>query len=45
MCSLPNIQAMDLEGLSQRRKKQMKKTEAKTMKIIIPDYLSLEKSI
>lgn len=45
MCSLPNMQARDLEELLQRRKKQMKKTEAKTVKIIIPDYLSLENSI
>jgi len=45
MCSLPNFQARDLEVLSQRRKKQKKKTEAKTVEIIIPEYESLEKSI
>jgi hypothetical protein len=45
MCSLPNIQARDIEELSQPQKKKMKKTEAKTVKIIIPDYLSVENSI
>lgn len=45
MCSLPNVQARDLEELSPRGKKQMKKTEAKTVKIVIPDYLSVENSI
>jgi hypothetical protein len=45
MCSLPNIQARDFEELLQRRKKQMNKTDAETVKIIIPDYPSLENSI
>jgi hypothetical protein len=38
MCSLPNIPARYLEELSQRRKKQMKKTEVETVKMIIADY-------
>lgn len=45
MCSLPNFQALDLEVLSQRRKKQKEKTEAKPVEIIIPEYESMEKSI
>jgi len=45
MCSLPNFQARNLEVFSQRRKKQKKKNEAKTVEIIIPEYESLEKSI
>jgi hypothetical protein len=45
MCSLPNIQARDLEELSQYREKQVKKSEDKTVKIIIPYYPSLENSI
>jgi hypothetical protein len=36
MCSLPNIQARDLEELLQPRKKQTKKTEAETIEIIVP---------
>jgi len=45
MCSLPNIPAWHLEELSQRRKKQMKKTEVKTVKTIITDYQPIENSI
>jgi hypothetical protein len=42
MCILPNPAARDLEELSQNRKKEMKKTEAKTVKIIISEYPLLE---
>lgn len=45
MCSLPNFQALDLEVLSQRRKKQKEKTEGKPVEIIMPEYESMEKSI
>jgi hypothetical protein len=44
MCILPNIQAQYLEELSERRKNR-KKTESETLKIIIPSYKSLENSI
>jgi hypothetical protein len=37
--------AWHLAELSQNRKKEMKKTEAQTVKIITPDYPSLENSI
>jgi hypothetical protein len=45
MCSLPNIPARHLEELSQRRKKQTKKTEVETVKMIITDYQPIENSI
>jgi hypothetical protein len=45
MCSLPNFSARDLEELSQRRQKQIKKIEAETVELFIPDCKSLESSI
>ncbi len=45
MCSLPNIQVRDPEELLPPIKKQVEKTEVKTVKIIIPYYPSLENSI
>jgi len=41
MCSLPNIQARDLEEFLQPRPKQPKKLEAETIEIIIPDTMIL----
>jgi hypothetical protein len=37
MCSLPNIQARDLEEFLQPRPKQTKKLEAETIEIIMSD--------
>ena len=46
MCSLPNIQAQDLEEFSQSRKKQIKKIETNTVEIVmIPKSQLLENSI
>jgi hypothetical protein len=41
MCSLPIIQARDLEEFLQPRTKQTKKPEAETIEIIIPDRIIL----
>jgi hypothetical protein len=45
MCILPNFTAQDLAEYEQNRKKETKKAEAKTVKIIIPDQPLLENSI
>jgi hypothetical protein len=45
MCSLPNLQAQNLEELTQCRRKQKKETEVKTVKIVMPSYQPLENSI
>lgn len=37
MCVLPNLPSRDLEELSQRRKSQIKKAEAKKLDIIVAD--------
>ena len=37
MCSLPNIQARDLEEFLQPRPKQTKKPESEMIEIIMPD--------
>jgi hypothetical protein len=42
MCILPNLLVRDLEELAKRRK-NMKKTEAETVKVIAPSCKSLEK--
>ena len=42
MCSLPNIQVRDPEEPLPHEKKQVEKTEAKTVKIIIPYYPTME---
>jgi hypothetical protein len=41
MCSLLNYQTRDLEELLQQRKKQMKKTDAETIEIIMPATILL----
>jgi hypothetical protein len=45
MCTLPNFEARDLERLGQNRKKRIKKAEAKTVEIIIPEQPFLENPI
>jgi len=41
MCSLPNIQARDLEEYLQPRKNQTKKSQAETIETIVPDKMVL----
>ena len=41
MCTLPNIQARDLEEFLQPRTKQTKKPEDETIEIIMPDTIEL----
>jgi len=45
MCILPSFTAQDLAECKQNRKEEIKKAEAKTVKIIIPDQQLLENSI
>jgi hypothetical protein len=45
MCILPNFAAQDLAERKQNRKEEIKKAEAKTVKIIIPEQPLLENSI
>jgi len=45
MCILPNFATRDLAELKQKRKKETKKAEAKTVEIIIPEHPLLENSI
>jgi hypothetical protein len=42
MCILPNFATRDLTELEQKRKKETKKAEAKTVEIIIPEQPLLE---
>jgi hypothetical protein len=42
MCILPNMQVWDLEELSKRRKKRVKKAEVKAVEIVVPDHPPLE---
>jgi hypothetical protein len=37
MCILPNFEASDLEMLKQKTKKGIKKPEAETVEIIVPE--------
>jgi hypothetical protein len=41
MCSLPNIQARDLEEFLQPRTKQTKKPEVEAIEIIVPETVIL----
>ena len=41
MCSLPNIQARDLEEFLQPRKTQTKKPAAEMIELIVPDKMVL----
>jgi hypothetical protein len=41
MCLLPNMQATDLEELSQPRKKQTRKTNAETVEVFMPAKILL----
>lgn len=41
MCSLPNIQPRDLQEFLQPRTKQIKKPEAETVEIFVPDSTML----
>jgi hypothetical protein len=45
MCTLPNTQFRDPEELLPPMKKQIQKTKAKTVKIIVPHYPSMKNSI
>ena len=45
MCNLPNMASRNLAELSQNREKKMKKSEATTVKIFVPDKQLLENSI
>jgi len=45
MCNLPNMASRNLAELSQNREKKMKKSEAATVKIFVPDKQLLENSI
>jgi len=45
MCNLPNIPAKHLDELSKPRKKQAKKTEVETVKMIIADRQPIENTV
>jgi hypothetical protein len=45
MCTLPNFEAWHLEELRQNRKRENKKAEAKTVKIVVPEQQLLENPI
>jgi hypothetical protein len=45
MCILPNFEKCDLSELKQNGKKGTKKSEAKTVDIVIPEHPLLENSI
>ena len=45
MCILPNFEAPDLEKLRRNEKRGIKKAEAKTVEMIIPEQALLENPI
>lgn len=45
MCTLPNFEARHLEEFRQNRKRENKKAEAKTVKIVVPEQQLLENQI
>lgn len=45
MCVLPNIQVLDLEEFSQRRRKQKRKAKAQPLKMVMLNFESMQTAV